>query len=271
MAFLSTHMKIFNKYVEQHFKAKPWVISLSLFFTCLFIDLPFTFALKIQSFGNYYYYDSNGLKNYATLYSATSSDFSSTILGKALLGFTQIFLNLVLSIIIGVTLNIVSVRLYRSYVKERREKEKKYARVAYQKKEDPIQATTSANQEINVVVPINQSKVLTQKEINENKAENNMFHMALTLCSLSILSRIIFILIFIYLFFFNSFSSTLKVSIINYSFYTLVPTSAIFIFYLFNKMFREEFGKKLFKKNDSNLTKSTESTNSNKKIPMRQQ
>ena len=33
--------------------------------------------------------------------------------------------------------------------------------------------------------------VMTQKEINENKAEKNMFFMALTMCSISLVSRVL--------------------------------------------------------------------------------
>ena len=57
------------------------------------------------------------------------------------------------------------------------------------------------NNELDIqVVVVPKSKKLSRKEVDENKAESNMFRMALTLCSLSILSRILIILIYIYLF-----------------------------------------------------------------------
>ena len=104
------------------------------------------------------------------------------------------------------------------------------------------QAIASVEQEIQVVVKL--PKKLTQKELNENRAEKNMLKMALTLCSLSILSRLILIAFYVYAFFFYSFSGTLVVFIVNLSIFTLLPTGAIFVFYSFNKMFRDEFKKK---------------------------
>ena len=86
---------------------------------------------------------------------------------------------------------------------------------------------------------------LTQKELNENRAEKNMFYMALTLCSISILSRCLIILSSFFFQFFSSLSTNLILKNITNTIYTLVPTSAIFIFYFFNKMFRQEFNKKL--------------------------
>ena len=57
------------------------------------------------------------------------------------------------------------------------------------------------NNELDIqVVVVPKSIKLSRKEEDENKAESNMFRMALTLCSLSILSRILIILIYIYLF-----------------------------------------------------------------------
>ena len=254
MAILLTRIKIFNSFVDRHFNAKPWLIFLALFLTCLFIDLPFAFSVKVKSLGTYFYFDSNGLKQYAILYYFTSSDFSLTLFGKIILLFCGLFLNLIVSVIVGVILNIVSVRLYRSYVRERREKEKRYTRVAFSKK-DQNQAITSANEEIHVVIlepQTLQSKKLTQKEINENKSEKNMFYMALSLCSISVISRILFIFVFIYFFFFNSFSESLILVLINISLYSIVPTSGTFVFYSFNRMFREEFRKKFINKEISN-------------------
>ena len=178
-------------------------------------------------------------------------------MGQKLLGFTSIFLNVILSIVVGLTLNIVSVRLYRSYVRERRSKEEAYARVAY----NTNQATTSNLDEIQVVV-VTQAKRLTQKEKNENKSEKNMFNMALTMSSLSVVSRVLLIFVIIYFYFFSNFSSTLILYIVNALIYIVLSISSIFIFYFFNKMFREEFGKKLFSpKEKSNQTTNTSGRN----------
>ena len=98
-----------------------------------------------------------------------------------------LFLNLFLSVLVGIVLNIVSVNLYRSYIRERRKRVKGYTRASLNQ--------TNSELDIQVVV-VPKSKKLSRKEEDENKAESNMFRMALTLCSLSILSRILIIIFF---------------------------------------------------------------------------
>ena len=57
-------------------------------------------------------------------------------------------------------------------------------------------------------------------------------------------------LIYIYFFLFETFvnTHTLNVALFAYAMYTLVPTMAIFVFYSFKKMFREEFKKSVLRK-----------------------
>ena len=98
----------------------------------------------------------------------------------------------------------------------------------------------TSNEEIQVVVsvvlPI-QSKKVTQKELNENRAEKNTFYMALTLCSMSILSRILIICDFIYFFFYNSFSASLTSTIIVFLFIRLFQHRAFCFFIRLIKCF----------------------------------
>ena len=158
------------------------------------------------------------------------------------------FLNLFLSLIVGIVLNVVSVNLYRSYIRERRERAKGYARATF----NSNQNETSTNNELDIQVvvvlpPPLKSKKLTRKEADENKAESNMFRMALKLCSLSILSRILIILIYIFFFIstMDSFSNILIVSLIVGLIYTLLPSITIFVFYSFKcRIARESYDRK---------------------------
>ena len=164
---------------------------MAFFLTCLFIDILNPFSLKVESFDTYYYLDSNGSKQISPFFYFTASEFSHTLFGQIILSIMVPFLNLFLSVLVGIVLNIVSVNLYRSYIRERRERVKGYARASL----------NQTNNELDIqVVVVPKSKKLSRKEVDENKAESNMFSMALTLCSLSILSRILIILIYIYLF-----------------------------------------------------------------------
>ncbi len=93
------------------------------------------------------------------------------------------------------------------------------------------------------------SRTMTVKEMNENRAANNMLYMGLTLNSISIFSRILLFIFSLYFYFFTSFTNNLILSLVNFSICTLVPTLAIFVFYFFNNIFRQEIKKTFFSKN----------------------
>ena len=83
----------------------------------------------------------------------------------------------------------------------------------------------------------------SQKRLNQRKSERQMLYMILTLCSISIISRIIILFLFISIVFYYDFQSVLISILISNSIYTITPTVAIFIFHSFNKNFRLEFKK----------------------------
>ncbi len=93
MIILLHKMKVFSPFVRKHFTASPKFISLSLFLTCLCIDVPFIFGFEVWSYGDYYYVDSNGVKRTASFYYLISSEFSQTFFGQILLAVFTFFLN----------------------------------------------------------------------------------------------------------------------------------------------------------------------------------
>ena len=238
IAIVLNRMKIYSPFVNRNFTAKPWLVSLSFFLTCLLIDCPYAFALKVDSFGTYHFYDGS-----SKFYYPAPSEFTSNLFVQILLACTVPFLNLFLTIFIGTILNIVFVYQYKSYVRERRRKDEAYVLDANKQQN---QVTSGGLDDIEVVVVSSRPRELTQKEINENRAEKNIFFMAFTLSSISVVSRSILIVGYVVFFNFYSFSTILIFFLINLTMYTLVPTISIFIFYTFNKMFREEFKKKVF-------------------------
>jgi hypothetical protein len=246
MAILLTRMKIFSPFVNSNFTLKPRIVSLIFFLTCLCINLPLAFSFKIVSFGTYS--EQNQIK---TFYSYNSSDFSLTPIGQILIGFTQLFLNQLLMLFVGLIMNIVSVWQYKSYLRERRERDAVYIGVAF--------SESAYNQNgiatIQVVPTSSQRPVLTPKELKDRKAERNMFYMALTLSTISILSRILQMFCYIFVFFFNNFSNSLIVFLIGYSIQVIVPSSSVFVFYFFNKIFRQEFKKRISSKIKLSSTK----------------
>jgi len=233
MGILLTRMRIFSPFVRRNFTASPKIVSLAFLLTCLCINVPFEFGFKVTLVNTFYITDTNGMRRNVTFYYPTSSDFSASLVGKILSGITSVFLNLFLTLVVGIALNVASVYQYKTYIRQKSVKETAFRLAWYSKQ-------MLADGETNVKLEMRE---LTPKEINEHKTERNLFFMALTLCTISILSRIVFVFCYVNYFFFNSFSNILLVIAINYSIYTLVPTVGIFVFYAFNKMFRQEFKK----------------------------
>ena len=128
--------------------------------------------------------------------------------------------------------------LYRSYLKERRQRDEAHRRVAYSN-------NTHIESPSIQIEPSGQLRVLTPKEIKDRKAEKNMFFMALTLSTISVISRVLLMICFVYFLMFITFYNSLILFFINSSIQVLVPTSDIFVFYFFNKMFRQEFKKRI--------------------------
>jgi len=150
-------------------------------------------------------------------------------------------------------MNIVSFVKYKLYLKERRSKAEAHSSSrAVITNQINLSAMTSNSAEIQQVrleeASASRRRGLTNKEINENRAEKNMFYMALILSCITLVSRVLIILCVVYFLIFYTLSVNLLISVINLSVQTLVPTSSIFVFYFFNKIYREEFDRLVLKR-----------------------
>lgn len=234
IAIVLTRMKIFSSFLRQHFTFPSRYVVLSLFLTCLLIDLPVVFTFKINSFGRYFYMNEFGKRINATFYYFESSEFSLSPFGQIILVFTGFFLNLFLTLFISVTLNITYFIQYKTYLEERRSKVEEYRLVSFE-------VTTSSIATPNLVrARPRETRRLTVKEIDEQNAESNMFWMTLTLCLMSILTRVLFMFAYVFFLFFYSFSNSLLLLIANDLIVAIEMSASIFIFYSFNRIFREE-------------------------------
>jgi hypothetical protein len=223
MGILLDRIKIFSPFVKKHFTASPQKASLAFLLTCLLIDVPVFFRYKISPFGTYYYLDSNNQKQITTFYHLNSSVFSMTSFGKSVLIFTVLFLNQLLTLLVGILLNILSVYKFKKYLQFKRHI-----------KHETQQQQSEVDRE------------LSQKELDEFKAEKNMFIMALFLCTLSILSRCLIMFYYVYALIYDASSLTQTFGLLNYMVFTMVPSMGVFVFYSFNKMFRQEFKRKFW-------------------------
>jgi hypothetical protein len=240
MMILLARMRIFSPFVEKHFKFSPKAVSLSIFIVCLLINLPFAFSVKVVSFGNYL--TTNGVND--TFYRYVTSDFFETPFGQILLTFTQFFLNQFLTLAVGLTLNIISVYQYKSYLRKKFQTFRR-TKIAPNNPPNNVASNQVSNSGISIV-PIRQE--MTVKERKERKAERNMFYMALTLCSIALITRFLLMILYVYYSFFYTFEFSLIVETLLYSIQTLVPTFKIFVFYSFNRIFRQVFNQRIFQK-----------------------
>ena len=222
ICILLTRVKIFSFFLKKHFSLSPHINSLIFCVASILIHLPLVFIFKIGYVGDFYYFDMTGSLQTNKLYYVVNSEFASSFFGKLIYGFIIIF-NTILTLVVGITLNIVSLIQYKSYLK------KKYTEFA------------RIEMESNPSHPTNSLEVCDQKTFEERKAENNMFYMAFTLCTISITSRIILALNFSCFILFYSFTNVLIFSVLASTIYILVPTSSLIVFYFFNKKFRHEF------------------------------
>ena len=231
MGILLHKMKLFSSFVRKHFTASPQFISFTFFLTCLLIQSPSWFALEIGTLGEYYYFDTNGMKtNAATYYFPFKTEFSSTLLGQIVLGASTFILNLVFCLVVGITLKVAFYIKYKHHAEKRR------------RQVDELQMSSIHNR------PTTSRELtqLRQREESERKIQKNMLYMVITLSSISILSRLAFMTCYLYIFIFFSFSNSLSLLVITNSIYTFGPTVSILVFYSFNQMFNSEINKCVF-------------------------
>jgi hypothetical protein len=69
--------------------------------------------------------------------------------------------------------------------------------------------------------------------------------MALTLSTISVISRVLLMIVLVYFLMNNTFYNSLIIFFMTNSIQVLVPSSGIFVFYFFNKMFRQEFKQRI--------------------------
>lgn len=235
MAILIDRIKIFTPSMLQQshsLLASPRVTSLFLFSICFFINFPVMFCLKIEPFGTYYYLNDMNQMKFATFYFVHSSDFSSTLFGRILLAVSSLILNFTCTIVAGVALNIFSIYKYKSYLRQRRHDVDALVRISFQNRDGTLIR-----------------RQLDQMSLREKilrRTEKNMFYMALNLCSISMVARVLFMFFYVYFFYFNSsYQATPLIALISVSIHTIEPITNIFVFYLFNKMFRDIFNRKV--------------------------
>ena len=236
IVILLTRMKILSKFLDKYLTLSPKFMALIFFLACFVINITACFSSKIITLGEYVYVDSKGMEQRGQLFDFDNSDVLKSKIGSLIFGFIYFVFNLVCTLIVGIVLNVVSFVQYKMHLKKMGRLK---ARLNFS-----IENTSQERQQIK----------LNPKERKDRKIEKNMLYMSLTLCSISIISRLIFSIGSIYLlYYYNTYSSNLVVRIACYFIYSIVPTVAIFVFYSFNSIFSREFYRLIFRKEKLNL------------------
>jgi hypothetical protein len=178
ISVLLMRMSILSKILEKHFKPlSPMYVSLTLFVVCLLINIETAFTSKIVVLGEYV---TTGNSSLSLVYDFANTDFVSSQLGSIIQTFTYFFLNIFCTLIVGITLNIVSFVQYKVYLSDKK------------------RFINSGIQQQNA-----QSETITLSKLR--KSEKSMLFMIITLCSISIVSSIVFILCAMYFVFWYPF------------------------------------------------------------------
>jgi len=168
-----------------------------------------------------------------------SSHFSKTSVGRVLLSFNIFFLNTLLCLIVGVTLNVLFYVKYKQYARKRQQEiESLLIRSVHNK--------PTIDREL---IQFN------YRERTDSKIEKNMAYMAITLCSMSILTRVLIIACSTYISLHNTFSNSVLILIIVFFINSILPIVSIFIFYFFNEKFRNETNRIVFRREAQPMAK----------------
>jgi hypothetical protein len=239
MGILLHKMKAFSPFVKKHFRSSPKFITFCFCVTCLLLDMQYILAYDIVSFGTYFYFDLNNYKHTANFFYLNSSYFSKTPVGRVLLSINIFFLNTLLCLIVGVALNVLFYIKYKKYARKR------------QREIESLQMRSIHNK------PTIDREIIQfdYRERTDSKIEKNMAYMAITLCSMSILTRVLIIVCSIYISLHNTFSNSVLILMIVFFINSILPIVSIFIFYFFNEKFRNETNRILFRREPQPMAK----------------
>lgn len=241
IAALLERMRMFSLIVEKYYTLSPKLMCLLLFVVCVAVDMFYAFNYVVgQGFD---FYEDNVLKG--TFYIAAPSEVAQSPIGsKALI--VLYFVRDFFTLIVGLVLNCVSLIQLRAFLVK-----KSKLRDIFQ--QQPPKTTTQTEAQTTV----NDNRRVTRDL--DKKASRNSLYMVVTLCFVSILSRLTLIITNTYFLFRNDGFTLILVTLTDLVI-VLGPSLSFFIFYMFNKIFRKEVKRMILKKNAPDLTTSSGST-----------
>ena len=230
IAALLERMKTFSLFVKKYYTLAPKLICLIMLGVCVIIDLFYAFNYVTGVWFDYY--DENGENVLGSFYVAAPSSVAQSPIGsKALI--VLYFIRDFFTLIVGVILNIVSLIQLRAFLTNR----SKRLGVHY------IEASNLTS-DLNVTT-ISSSQVTAPLRDVDKQVERNLLFMVVTLCSISIVSRLTLITTNTYFLFRNDGITLILVTLTDLVI-VLGPCLSFFVFVFFNKLFRQHLRSILF-------------------------
>ena len=212
IAILLERMKIFSKIVKKYFTIVPKRACILFFLVCIPIDGFFASILLPKLAGDFYYVDKGEYKQNTYFYVGVT-DFANTEVGKMLLISVYVVRD-VFTMLTSLALNIVSLIQMRAYFKK--------------KSRQLLQNSAGINAKA------------TKHEIKLRNTEKNHLLMVITLCFIAIISRTVLIMSNIYYLYTLDYVTVLMGTLADLVI-IFGPFSSFFVFFKFNKKFRNEF------------------------------
>jgi len=227
IAILLERIKIMNPFVKKNFSISPKKMILITFFSCATLIPIYALTYVPYDGGDYFYFDSNGIKRVNSFWFMSSSTLVQSKYGSILV-IAVLFIKDILTLITTIILNTVSLFELKIFFK------KKSLLTGRQNAIGPIPVQANGDS-------IRNSDVQNE---NKNSVKKNHIKLMLFMCLISIVERNIVVLSTVYYLF-----STDYIAVILGSFLDLVfvvgPSISFFVFYHFNRDFKIEFFKVL--------------------------
>ena len=239
LAIILDRMKNFSLFVKRYFTFTPRAACLIFLAMCVLINILFAFNYKMQYAGPYSYTDSHGNERVNDLYIILPTEMASSKVGVSVI-IALFVVRDIFTLIVGIGLNVALVTQMKRYV---RAKEKRF-----NANRSPTNFTkTTAKTNINDnTIPMTSQEASGVKtaDTHETKAkklsrksERNLSFMGITLCALSLISRLTIICCNTYFLLRTDYISLILVAISD-TIIMLCPCCSFFVFYNFNNIFR---------------------------------
>ena len=223
IAILFERIKIMNPFVKKHFTIAPKKMILITFLASLLFNSIYALVYVPFNGGNFNYYSKIGSLRENSFWFVSTSSLASSPIGMIVL-IVFYFIRDIITLIVTIVLNIVSMFEMKDYFK---------ARSSIFKNSLDVQSMT-------IQVANNATYTVVSQRQRQKVAEKNHIKLVLSMCFVSIITRSTSIACDLYYLFSSDYIATLLGAILDLVL-VLGPAISFFIFYHFNRDFKKCF------------------------------